>query len=359
MKFVARALAIGLIWIAFAPEHTGTTMRPVTRAIPAPPEAPANPAVPTASPSAGTETIWLSPHGSDSANGTRAHPLRTLGGASRLLCSLRPHCGSLGKPVEVRLEAGIYTGATSVWQYSDPSLPTRIVPAGWKPGWTYSDVKAAGGLPVMDGENAASWGLDIEPKRTGPTNISIFFIRWQRFTAGAIVQSGGGSDLFYANEFTRIGQYFTKSQQWGYAGVMLKGVTGSTVANSSFTDILNVGDSYTHEHGVYLIRSSHNLVVGNNFTNVGGDPIRIRDSANYNLIVNNTFTRTGSASYIGDWQCLTAIHPDCPTGDEKISWHNAFTGNTLMGAHPWHWYRFMPVYCYDLDAPCPSQRIRQ
>lgn len=305
------------------------------------------------------ETIWVSPQGNDSGDGTQTNPVRSLGAANDILCAKTPDCSGLGRPVDIRIRPGVYTDASTVWTYHDDSHRTRFVPAGWQPGWTYKDVIDHGGYPTFDGGLTRTWGF-MAVHDGDRSNISWYYIKWRRYARGGISQKGGGGDLVYGNVFSKIGSYYTrKIDVWGYGGVLLKNVTGSTIKNNHFVDILNTieGGGYSHEHSVYLLHSSHNQVLGNQFVNNGGDPVRVRNGANYNTVDGNTFTRAGQLGYIGDWQCRIARHPDCPDGDEVRSWHNTFKNNTLNGPHPWHNKRFKARFCYDLNTWCTSQRI--
>ena len=143
-----------------------------------------------------------------------------------------------------------------------------------------------------------------------------------------------------------------------YAGIYMINNKDNSIERSVFVDILNsVDGGYGNEHGVYIVHSTNNQVTGSTFSNVGGDPIRVRDAANYNTISGNTFTDTGSFGYIGDWRCVNSTRYTCPDGDENLSWHNSFKDNALKGPHPWHYAGFKARYCYDLQGWCTSQRI--
>lgn len=264
-----------------------------------------------------------------------------LQAANDLLCA--ESCDGIGQAVKIVIAPGTYTDWSTLWTYSDPQYPTQIV----------------GNRVTISGGYSKGWGMTIHPNNT-TSNIQIFYINWVAFKNGGIVQEGGGNDKIYKNTFSRIGSYYTKQPDiWGYAGVMWKNVNGSTVDHSEFTNILNTGDGYGHEHGVYIVNSDGNNVTASQFTNVGGDPIRIRNHSNSNNILNNVFTTSGSLAYIGDWQCIeNEMHPECPDGNEAISWHNEFKGNILRDPHPWHLGNFRPAFCYDQSSGiCSQQRV--
>jgi hypothetical protein len=287
--------------------------------------------------------LWVSSSGDDSNDGrSAATPLRSLQRANDLLCqqSAEP-CSGIGKTVKVTIAAGIYPYATTVWFYSDPTYATQII----------------GQDVVMDGRHATDLGLAITPTNDR-SNIQVFYIKWTRYLHQGVIASGGSHNRIYKNTFYRIGSYYSKQPEVvAYAGVFLRDTKDVSVEKSVFVDILNTGDGYSHEHGVYIVHSTNNQVTGSTFSNVGGDPIRVRDAANYTTISGNTFTNTGSLGYIGDWRCVNQARYTCPNGDENLSWHNSFKDNVLQGPHPWHWAGFTARYCYDLRGSCASQRI--
>ena len=290
-----------------------------------------------------TCSLWVSSSGDDSNDGrSAASPLRTLQRANDLLCQQTEEpCSGIGKTVKVTIAAGTYPGAETTWSYSDPTYATQII----------------GQDVVMDGRHSSYWGMHIAPKNA-PSNIQVFYIKWTRYLRGGILAEGGSHNRIYRNTFYRIGSYYSKKPAVvAYAGVFWKYTKSSSVEKSVFVDILNTGAGYTHEHGVYIVRSTNNRVTGSTFSNVGGDPIRVRDAANYNTISGNVFTKTGSLGYIGDWRCVNNASYTCPNGNENLSWNNSFKDNVLRGPHPWHFAGFKARYCYDLGGWCTSQRI--
>jgi len=287
--------------------------------------------------------LWVSTSGDDSNDGlSEARPLRTLQRANDLLCEQTEEpCTGIGKNVKVTIAAGIYPYATTTWFYSDPTYATQIV----------------GQDVVMDGRHSIVQGLAITPNNDR-SNVQVFYIKWTRYLREGIIAMGGGHNRIYKNTFYRIGSYYSKQPDAvAYAGVFLRNTTAVSVEKSVFVDILNTGAGYSHEHGVYIVHSTNNQVTGSTFSNVGGDPIRVRDAANYNTVSGNTFTNTGSLGYIGDWRCLNSARTTCPGGDESLSWHNSFKDNVLNSPHPLHYAGFKARYCYDLGGWCTSQRI--
>jgi hypothetical protein len=291
-----------------------------------------------------TCNLWVSSSGDDSSDGrSEASPLRTLQRANDLLCqqTLLRRCAGIGKTVKVTIAAGTYPYATTVWSYSDPTHATQII----------------GQDVVMDGRYSTDFGLHISPRNLR-SNIQVFYIKWTRYLRGGMTIGVGDHNRIYKNTFYRIGSYYSKQPEAvAYAGIYLYDSADNSIERSVFVDILNTGAGYSHEHGVYIFRSTYNQVTGSTFSNVGGDPIRVRDASNHTTVSGNTFTNSGSNGYIGDWRCLNSADTTCPDGDESLSWNNSFKDNVLNGPHPWHWAGFTARYCYDLRGSCPSQRI--
>jgi hypothetical protein len=288
--------------------------------------------------------LWVSSTGNNDNDGlSPATPLRSLQRANDLLCrhTLLRRCAGIGKTVKVNIAAGTYPSASTVWSYSDPTYATQIIGQG----------------VVMDGRFATEWGLHIAPKNSR-SNIQVFHIKWTRYLRGGMTIGGGDNNRIYHNTFYRIGSYYSKRPEIrAYAGIYLIDSKYNSLEKSVFVSILNAGTGYGNEHGVYIVRSTNNQVTGNTFSNVGGDPIRVRDAANHNRISGNAFINSGALGYIGDWRCLRTTITACPDGDESLSWNNSFKDNVLKGPHPWHLNGFKARYCYDLRGWCPSQRI--
>lgn len=285
---------------------------------------------------AGPQTIYVSATGSVDGDGTITNPVQTLNDADSLVID--------GSVVTVRIKPGTYTDQVD-WSHDD----TRFVPWDWQPGWTATNLANAGGYPTFDGGFKDDMGFTSEADR-----LTFHYVKFTRqIRVGMLLHNSEGHYL-YGVVFTRIGTYYSKqsADQYAYGGLYPSEVTGMTVQNSTFKDILNnpgpSGQGYSHEHGVYFWKSHHNTIMSSLFQNVGGDPIRVRNESGYNTIKGNTFTSTGSSGYIGDYYA---------TGEYK-SWHNVFTGNTLKSKHPWSRGPFYPRFCYDIPGQCSQTRIK-
>lgn len=325
--------------------------------------------------------IWISAQGTAAGEGTRTSPFGTLQSAHAALCPSQP-CAGKGVPVDIRIAPGLYRLSKSIpWSYFDDTFPTRFVPWDWQPGWRWADAVAAPHpdgyvLPTFDGGYATTWGMVVAPVRkpTAGTNLQWHFLAWQKFVRGGLLIGPDMSrrvaeqypwrfrqNVVMSNQFTKIGNYYNKSKLAGYSGLSTIGVEDSLFKGNLFADIVNKR-YYGQEHGFYIVRSSRNTIVDNRFTNVGGDPVRVRDSSNDNTVTGNTFTRSGKLGYIGDWYCKAGT---CPAEvlfpqerGESPSTGNVFVGNTLLSPHPKHLSGFRTRYCYfSKKGLCSPSRI--
>ena len=312
--------------------------------------------------------VWVSQTGSDSNTGDeRASPVRSLRRAHELLCPT-DHCPGLGRPVEIRIEPGTYHLPDTTWQYFDDVHPTRFVPADWKPGWTWSDVRAAGGRPVLDGRWTTAVGLSFTPRRpssTGRTNLEFRYLEWSRYDDYALqIRSRSGQwaagNLISGNRFHHVGNWWDPSRTIGYGGLSLWSTSRNTVVGNHFSSIVNApvdGDSNGHEHGIYMIEASDNIIRGNRFLDIGGDAVRVANGSDDNLIEANVFERTSNRGHVSDWYCRIV------NGCQKMqrpSHGNVVRGNTFGAFYPAFWtIGPRTVYCYDRPGgACPENRIK-
>jgi hypothetical protein len=301
-------------------------------------------------------TVWMSTTGDDSAAGTsRDQPVASLAGAQRILCPDGDPCTGLGRSVEIRIEPGVYHPHTFSWFYFDDVYPTRFMPADYQLGDTISDVADAGGRPVFDGQGEFGWGILFTPRRlsaTGRANVQFFYLEWRNYMRGGLWFGGGpgrtGGNLVKGCYFHRIGNNWNPANPMGLGGMWLgRGSDRNTIRSNHFVDILNTLADRGHEHGLYLVNSRENLITGNRFENIGGDPLRFRNSSSLNTASRNTFRRAGGMGYAGDWHAAT----------EYRSYGNLLSGNMFLGLYPRGLTGRAAGYCYDIRARCPDNRI--
>jgi hypothetical protein len=314
-----------------------------------------------------TLTVWVAPDGNDSAAGTsRDQPVATLAGAQRVLCPASP-CAGLGRPVDIRLEPGVYhLGAGVTWTYFDDTYPTRFIPAGYQTGDSWTQVSAAGGRPILDGDWTAMAGFTFtqsRPSTTGRTNLEFRYLEWRNLVAWAVLlePSVGRAEgnIFVGCSFHHIGNSWHPTAHMGLAAIGFNRSDHNLIRNNHFAWILNEPvNGRGHEHAFYFVNSKSNTVSNNRFSTIGGAPIRFNNVSNGNLISGNTFQKTGAMAYADDWYCRPSLVASGVCGPvEYRSWGNVMRGNTYLGLYPQGLTGRSITYCHDLHTRCPADRI--
>ena len=166
------------------------------------------------------------------------------------------------------------------------------------------------------------------------------------------------ANLISGHWFHHVGNFWHPDRPLvGYAGVFLVGADRNTIVNNHFTNIENnpATAGPGQEHGVYLKDARSNVIRGNRFAFIGGDPIRVRNRSSGNLIEGNTFERTGNRGYVADWYCMPGR--TCSPVEYR-SWSNVARRNRYLGPYG-SGTSFRTTFCYDMPGgACPSDRIR-
>jgi hypothetical protein len=313
-------------------------------------------------------TFWMSPRGSDTASGTsRDQPVRTLARVHKTLCPTAS-CTGLGRPVEVRIEPGIYTGAGLTWRYFDDQHPTRFMPADYQLGQGWPEVDAAGGRPVFDGRHASLSGMVFLQSRqssTGRTNLQFWYLEWRNWLRNGLhiavstdlPSARAEGNLVYGSYFSRIGNYWTNNTNQGYGGVSVARADRNTIRNNHFVDILNRPAERGQEHGIYLINARHTEVSANRFERIGGDAVRVRNDSSHTIVEANRFIQAGGHGYVGDWYCTPShVSRGACAPVESPSLSVALRGNTFSGLYQGGVSPTAIAFCYDIQAACPARR---
>lgn len=183
------------------------------------------------------------------------------------------------------------------------------------PGWWLSY------RPVVDSTQAAPAkanfemrGLTIRGYESGGLEIS------PQSGAGAAHANDGGITAFLdgalieANRFEQLGSKDTPYKKTNYdagrfgaAGVLMRGVSGSTIADNVFEGLENgeVRGTPTGErliHAVYARdRSCNNDIRDNTFQDVSGDPVRFSNASNDNQVSGNTARNAGLSTLVSEF----------------------------------------------------------
>jgi hypothetical protein len=275
-------------------------------------------------------TLYMAPGGDDALDGsTPANAVHTLGRVQEILIALAPD-----RDVDVRIDQGSYSGQSVVWTWYHPAHALRFMPIDYFGG----GIASIAGRPQFDGKGAASF-FQLKAAKGENTNIELIYLEIRGYRSGGIFLSGDRNDFtsgFNANNrvfgcyFAQIGN-LSSAGDAGYAGVDLVNSDQNEIANNHFVGLANQSSSAGLMHGVYLAHnSSNNVIRGNRFEGVSGDPIRARDYSNSNLIQDNRFFDAGAGATYSDWFCdmttnsaCTKLTPECP------SWKNEFRDNEI------------------------------
>jgi hypothetical protein len=148
-----------------------------------------------------------------------------------------------------------------------------------------------------------SGGVELNPTISAGSNR--FEAGISAFMAGAVI-SGNRFEQLGSLE-TPYGQTSWTKQRYGNAGVLLRGVSASTICKNEFEGLENdeVKGTKTGErliHAVYIRdRSSYNLVSGNSFEDISGDPIRISNHSDHNVVNGNSSENAGAKAFVSEW----------------------------------------------------------
>jgi hypothetical protein len=148
-----------------------------------------------------------------------------------------------------------------------------------------------------------SGGVELNPTISAGSNR--FEAGISAFMAGAVI-SGNRFEQLGSLE-TPYGQTSWTKQRYGNAGVLLRGVSASTICKNEFEGLENdeVRGTKTGErliHAVYIRdRSSYNLVSGNSFEDISGDPIRISNHSDHNVVNGNSSENAGAKAFVSEW----------------------------------------------------------
>jgi hypothetical protein len=330
-----------------------------------------------------TLTIWVSPQGSNDADGlSEDTPFATLQKANDYLCGSTTTCTGRDRPVEIRLAQKTFpVTKTTYWRYFDANYPTTFEPWSYRPGDGWPQVSKGGGHPTFDGAFGLNHAFYFTPAHagSGTTGLRFVYLRWQRFNISAFEIHGGVDQelnsagvavstrsadaanglAFYGDYFYRIGNYWNPKKPMGWGAIDAYNSSGMSVVNSHFVQLMNTTADRGHMHGVYLSHGSRNADIdANQFSYITGDPVRQRDLSSNMSVTNNTFVRAGYTSYADDWYCRPNLPDSVCSPKEYRSFGGRFHDNVLKGLYasvpkPQH-----TVFCYDLPGGlCPPSRL--
>lgn len=243
--------------------------------------------------------------------------------------------------VRVWIEQGTYTGQSTYWSWNLDSGYEILFQGDTdaRPvftGCASSDTRCTTD-DIPDGRNHEGETRDTEDSFfvSGLSSGSDERFRFERLI---VTRYGNGIRLRGQNSSIRNCRFDRIGNGWdndidielepGYGAVRLSGADRVTVENSTFDRIWNnrLLSNWSGVHAIYLADGANeNVIRGNTFTRITGDPVRIRNCSNENVIENNDFARTGANFAVSDWQ------NDSTTKDEGYSWDNVVRYNSVAG----------------------------
>jgi hypothetical protein len=266
-----------------------------------------------AEPAAGTEvfTVYLSPIGSDTNSGRSAsQPVKTLAQAQVVIKDAAPRTD-----VEVRIKQGVYQAPPLVWDTVVVDHTISFMPEDYH----YGDADTIAGRPVFDGGGQYGYWLNAKApvSFTGAMSLRFYYLQVQNYTNGLVFHGkvttnsdgirvpsdiGVNHNTVYGMMFIRVGSKF--APPGGTGALKLQNSSDNDIRNNHFVDIVNPDDTLSAIHAIYIAHySKRNLIEGNRFERVSGDPVRIRNDSNDNIVERNVFNRTGAKAFYGEWFC--------------------------------------------------------
>jgi hypothetical protein len=307
--------------------------------------------------------VYVSPAGNDSGNGTIEHPLATLAGVQD---HLRITVPMSDVTVRIRSDHEPYIDQTVIWDYHN--APDSLSPEYNITFEAYPDSLYA----CFIGSNADTNFFTLDRHDNGATNVHFRKLSIRRYRTGAIwfcgnrVDDAEGWNGYNSIEdciFYEIGSQWQPDKLGCYGVLDFMNSRFNVIWGCEFRDCANAYDTgfpqgdveaevySTHTvNAIYLAHHSTNiLVIGNTFTRIKGDAVRIRDQSNNAEICYNSFYQTGWSGIVTMWYCHPAYVPwgycrSLLPIDECPSWFASFHDNYVEG----NWTCGQPRLFYDL-----------
>ncbi len=298
----------------------------------------------------GKMTIYVSPNGSDSADGSKP-------GAA--FATVQAAVG--------RAEQALQSGYSDVFievqpgRYVAQSIKTSG--AGEGKSLSISRKEKTEDRPVFDGgDNGATW-LTVSDMSGKPANLTIFGLKVTNYLT-AITLNGSRNKLDRSvnhvtirnNVFDTVGQ--SSAARGGPSTAAIRFVNGddNDVINNRFVNIVNV-QKCGLLHAVYVAHNStNNTIRDNEFESGCGDAIRFRDGSNNNRVSNNSFKDAWAQAPISDWYCEGDNRDDCTKkSGECPSVNNVLEANRMV-ADKAKDQGLVKVFGANVAKSCPDAR---
>ena len=316
---------------------------------------PAAPTAPINSFSAEPFILYVSPDGSDEADGSADAPLQTLVRALEILLAEQPN----ESIVRVYNNRGVFEDHPRIdWTYYNTNYTTTI--EAWPTGaYTrfHSNKDHREAFFILYADNGE------------PTRIVLRGLMWTNYVQRVILFYGDREDPLGCkwNGYNEIDNCVVRDhgEYWDPEGVITHssgpiGIANSrynTIRNCTFQNIANANNLYPYPPPpnlpiviVYLAHySKKNNIYGNTFYMIRGDCVRIRDACDGTVIHHNEFIVAGWTAAVTMWYCIPEVEGDCgKIWPECPSYECIMFGNIMSGKYPtWdpNWHPHPPSYC--------------
>lgn len=276
---------------------------------------------------------YVEPGGSDSNDGSSAHPWRTIQHAANVVTAGATVHVAPGTYTENLTTSASGAAGNPITYVSDGRWGAEIVGSSGDQVWiNYGDYVTINGFEITATNSAARLGLNTYGTHGRVINNKIHDL--QAVGSG----SSGGAGVNTDNNQSGLSADYTE-------------VSGNL--------IYNIGVSLkpsTHVHGIYIGGSNHNLIANNIAANVAGWGIQqYHTGVGYSTIVNNTVVNSGGGILIGSGDAAApsdynyvanniavystanyGLRECCSSG--SVGTHNTYTNNLFYQNSPANTY---------------------
>lgn len=251
--------------------------------------------------------IYMATNGNDSNDGfSYSHPVATLKRAIELATT---HPDTAKSETRILVQPGTYRNQTVAIEGNN--LKGRLIIMGQS--------EKPVDFPIFLGDGSVKNWLKVKSSNGRVTGLTIQALQIRNYFT-AISLEGNRDDtnaynsgtIIRRNIFSNIGSIASISDEPGStAAIRFFNSKNNLVEFNSFTSIRN-RKGCGALHAIYVAHfSSGNRVINNNFDDVCGSVIKLRDRSNDNFIENNKFSNTENSPGIEEWFCDMQARKDC------------------------------------------------
>jgi hypothetical protein len=243
----------------------------------------------------------------------------------------------------------MYVAPPTNWQFYVPGHTISFMPVDYEYG---DGADGIAGRPLFRSNGTGGYWFAArlaDENPGGDTNLRFYYLQVERYSQGGIMLSGGtqtnaqgvtvpsnagmNHNTVFGMMFQNLGSKYASGSAYG--GITAINSSDNRIQNNHLLHLENTGSASGQVHGVYLAHwSKRNVITGNRFLYITGEPMRTRNDSNDNDIYGNSFERTGTASFYSEWFCDASCVADNPGhGRECASHGNFFHDNTTISGY--------------------------